>query len=188
MSESEKTENSLTKTLAKGFLLTAVSGALMAGIFMGFSALIPTASLGSFGVILLTTVATGTFGAILQGISYFRKKADKEYAANSLVNPRDIAITAASNGLIMTQNRSSNLAQSIDNPQLSTSYSPQAASQSQGESHFFRDRLNSSGHHMKLNEKVNSILSGKNTALNYQERIDKERETAALMPQSPTIH
>jgi hypothetical protein len=96
---------SLIGTFIKGLALTAVTGALMAGIYVATSALFTPLIVPLFAAtsvmptILTVGLSTGIFGGIVQTFSAFREKSAMKAAAYSPVSSRDIAITAVSNNL-----------------------------------------------------------------------------------------
>lgn len=157
----------------------------MAGIFMGFTGIAsvfglmpaPTSVLITIG---LTTLATGTFGAVLQTINHLREKADSTYAATSPVNARDIAITAVSNGLVRPQAQALLQETSMQNtPDFSHS-------RDHSNSTHFRDKV---GAEQSLNARMNAILTGnKNSAASHSDRVTLERESALETPKAPTLH
>lgn len=167
----------------------------MAGIFMGMTALIPATPLAglsifssfvaptlasAFGTIALTTLATGTFGATLQTINYFRDKSESNYAANTSVNSRDIAITAVSNGLVRPQAQALLQETSMQNTPDSSPSREQSAST------HFRDKV---GAEQSLNARLNAILTGNNKATTSRsERVQQDRDAAAAAPKAPTLH
>lgn len=167
----------------------------MAGIFMGMTALIPATPLAglsifagftaptlasALGTIALTTLATGTFGAVLQTINYARDKTDSSYASTSPVNARDIAITSVSNGLTRPQIQALlQDAPTHNTPAFGSSVEQSTSTQ-------FRDKV---GAEQSLNARLNAILTGNNkTAANHAERVQQERDAAAAAPKAPTLH
>lgn len=167
-------KRSLTGAFVRGLVFTAITGALMAGIFSGVGAAAFALSGGTIGAELgmgalssigLVAASTGIFGGLLQTYSAINsnKQADIGYTR---MRGNDVAITAASNNLIMQ-------------PQLQTgtSVSPDLAPEiAQAQSTTFRDKV---GGRPGINERMNSIIAGRSSATSHTDRVDAERAALA---------
>lgn len=200
----EKAPKSVLGSVVKGFAFTFITGALMAGIFLGvtggITALAPalaaeygiSAAFG-LGKLLMTAsvvgLSTGIFGGLIQGYSaltHNRQHAAFNAAAYSPTNGRDIAITAASHNLYSPtlQAAIDQLNQQQAQPQTAAP-APAAAPQMDAapESTTFRDRVG--GERKGITELLNRRLT--DSSLSHADRISEARAASASNT-GPTIH
>lgn len=176
------TKQSVLGSTLRGFGYTALTGALMAGIFVGVSTFaLPSiatyfAASSVWPTILTVGLSTGLFGAAIQAYSSItgnRQHANMQAGAFSPVSGRDIAITSAS------QNLYSPKLQAALERMNTASLSEAPAPEQQPESTRFRDMV---GSRPSLNERVNRHLSG-----NHADTVLEQREAQALAPSTRTL-
>ncbi|MBA4275076.1 MAG: hypothetical protein C0436_05420 [Alphaproteobacteria bacterium] len=175
------TKQSVLGSTLRGFGYTALTGALMAGIFVGVSTFaLPSiatyfAASSVWPTILAVGLSTGIFGAAIQAYSAItgnRQHANMQ-VASSPVSGRDIAITSAS------QNLYSPKLQAALERMNTVSLNEAPAPVQQPESTRFRDMV---GNRPSLNERVNRRLTG-----NHADSVLEQREAQALAPSTRTL-
>lgn len=100
---------SVLGAFARGLAFTAITGALMAGIFSGVGAAAFAMGLSTSAVTLgaslssmaMVAVSTGIFGGLLQAYGAFNH--NNKVATTAPMRSSDVAITAASNNLLSPQ-------------------------------------------------------------------------------------
>lgn len=97
-------QRSVLGSVAKGLFFTALTGAMMAGIFMfvtpAIMGAVGIAAEGAVGGLASVGISTGIFGGLVQGYLAVSHNMRSRRDAHTTMRGGDAAITAASSGLI----------------------------------------------------------------------------------------
>ncbi len=179
-------------TFIRGFGYTALTGALMAGIFLavnsGAGATVTTFLTGVFGAtaapvigtVLLVGLSTGIFGGLIQ--AYNSRQHNKEHeVAYSPVRGRDMAITAASHDLY-----SPKLQAALERAATQTPVALGDNAPNQPESTRFRDAV--AAERTPMHQRLNELLTRETaTPQSHTSRVESER-AQATETQNRSIH
>lgn len=162
-------QRSVLGSIAKGLFFTALTGAMMAGIFMFVTpALMGAAGIaaeGAMGGLISVGLSTGIFGGLVQGYLAVSHNMRNRREGHTTMRGSDAAITAASTNLIQPQ-----LSRGVSAPTIAAEH---AQGHEQQVSTQWRDRV---GHSADLQSRLDRIAARDNVS--HTARLDEDRARA----------